>query len=168
MSYSFDNFKPLPGTTEALAAFKQVIDGPRYMLLAYGGVGNGKTHLCNAAATELCQRGLFTRVMDFQAMLATLKRAISDPQLNYLEVLKNYSLAERLIMDDIGSGESDTEYADRILESIVVTRYGRGLLTIMATNKDISTFPERVLSRLQDKTTSFLVCNRGGDYRCRK
>lgn len=166
MSYSFGNFKPLPGTAEALGAFKKVLDGPRFMLLVYGGVGNGKTHLCNAAATELCRRGLFTRVMDFQAMLNTLKRAINDPDLDYQGILSNYSLAERLIIDDIGAGESDSEYGDRILETICVVRYGRQLLTIMATNRDISTFPERVLSRLQDKTTSFLIHNKGADYRC--
>lgn len=162
---TFVNFKKLGGTAEALAAFKQVLDGPRFMLLVFGGVGNGKTHLCNAAAIELCRRGLFTRKMDFEVMLSTLKRAINNPAMDYQTILRNYSFAERLIIDDIGASGSDTEFGDKILEQIVCVRYGRRLLTILSTNRDVSTLPERVRSRLEDKSTSFLILNKGADYR---
>jgi len=162
---TFENFKPMPGTETALVAFKAVLDGPEYMLLCYGGVGNGKTHLCEAAAIELYRRGKFCRVMKMPEMLSTLRRAIHDPEMDYDTVLGNYCYAERLIVDDIGAGGSDSGFGDRVLERIVVARYGRQLLTIITSNLQISELPERVTSRFEDGVTSYLVLNEGADYR---
>lgn len=163
---TFENFKPMPGTSQVLEAFKAVLDGPEFMLLCYGGVGNGKTHLCEAAVIELYKRGRFCRVMKMPEMLSTLRRAIKDPDMSYDGILGNYCYAERLIVDDIGAGEkSDREFSDRILERIVGARYGRQLLTIMTTNVEISELPERVKSRFEDAVTSYLVLNEGADYR---
>ena len=162
---TFFNFEPMPGTEQALAAFKAVLDGPEFMLLCYGGVGNGKTHLCEAAAIELFRRGKFCRVMKMPEMLSTLRRAINDPEMSYDEILGNYCYAGRLIVDDIGAGGSDSDFGYRVLESIVIARWGRQLLTIMTTNLEISKLPERVLSRFKDTVTSYLVLNEGADYR---
>ena len=165
---TFDNFKPRPGTEQALAAFRAVLDGPEFMLLCYGGVGNGKTHLCEAAAIELYKRGKFCRVMKMPEMLSTLRLAINNPEMDYDTILGNYCYAERLIMDDIGAGGSDREFGDRILETIVGARYGRQLLTIMTSNREFSELPERVQSRFEDAVTSYLVLNEGADYRPKK
>jgi len=162
---TFENFKPMPGTERALAAFKAVLAGPEFMLLCYGGVGNGKTHLCEAAAIELYKRGKFCRVMKMPEMLSTLRRAIDDPEMNYDVILDNYCYAERLIVDDIGAGGSDSDFGDRVLERIVVARYGRQLFTIVTSNREISELPERVKSRFEDVVTSYLVLNEGADYR---
>lgn len=169
LANTFKNFKPMPGTERALAAFKAVLDGPEFMLLCYGGVGNGKTHLCEAAAIELYRRGKFCRVMKMPEMLSTLRRAINNPEMDYDTVLGNYCYAERLIVDDIGAGEkSDREFSDRILERIVGARYGRQLLTIMTSNLKFEDLPERVKSRFEDAVTSYLVLNEGEDYRPKK
>jgi len=165
LNNTFANFKPLPGTERALAAFKAVLEGPEFMLLCYGGVGNGKTHLCEAAAIELYRRGKFCRVMKMPEMLRTLRGAISNPEMDYDTILGNYCYAERLIVDDIGAGESDSDFGRRILETIVVARYGRQLLTIMTSNLEISKLPDRVTSRFEDGVTSYLVLNEGVDYR---
>lgn len=165
LNNTFENFKLMPGTELALAAFKAVLDGPEFMLLCYGGVGNGKTHLCEAAAIELYKRGKFCRVMKMPEMLSTLRRAIHDPEMDYDMVLGNYCYAERLIVDDIGAGGSDSDFGDRVLESIVAARYDRQLLTIMTSNREISKLPERVKSRFEDAVTSYLVLNEGADYR---
>jgi len=162
---TFENFKPVSGTESALAAFKAVLDGPEFMLLCYGGVGNGKTHLCEAVAIELYKRGKFCRVMKMPDMLATLRKAINNPEMGYDEILGNFCYGERLIVDDVGAGGSDSEFGDRVLETIVVARYGRQLLTIMTTNVEISQLPERVISRFEDTVTSYLVQNEGEDYR---
>jgi len=169
LNNTFENFKPEPGTELAKKAVMNVIEGPRFMLMLYGGAGNGKTHLLHAASIELYKRGLFARVMDFRDMLSYLKSAIENPEKNYAEILAGYCFADRLILDDIGVGEKQSyDFCDRILDTIVCTRYGRELLTIMVTNRDIDTLPERVLSRLKDKTTSYLVLNSGEDYRPKK
>jgi len=151
-----------------LQAFKQVISGNASLLLIYGGVGNGKTHLLEAAAIELYEQGKFARVMSFAKMLSTLKRAIKDASMDYEQILSNYCYGDRLIIDDIGAAGSDTEFADRILETIVCARYGQQLLTIMSTNRDIESLPERVQSRLNDKIISFLLLNEAPDYRPKK
>ena len=155
----------MPGTELALAAFKAVLDGPEYMLLCYGGVGNGKTHLCEAAAIELYKRGKFCRVMKMPEMLSTLRQTINNPEKDYDVILGNYCYAERLIVDDIGAGGSDSDFGDRVLERIVVARYGRQLFTIMTSNREIGELPERVKSRFEDAVTSYLVLNEGEDYR---
>lgn len=165
---TFENFKVVPGTEQSVAAFKAVLDGPEFMLLCYGGVGNGKTHLCEAVAIELHKRGKFCRVMKMPEMLSTLRRAIKDPEMDYDGILANYCYAERLIVDDIGAGGSDSDFGDRILEAIVVARYGRQLFTIMTSNRELTDLPERVTSRFEDSITSYLVLNEGADYRPNK
>lgn len=166
--HTFKNFKKVPGAESLASAFKSVIAGPYFMLLIAGGVGNGKTHLLEASAIELYRQGKFARMMLFTRMLSMLKSAISNPDMDYQEILNNYCYADRLIIDDIGAGDSDTEFGDKILETIVCARHGRELLTIMSTNRDIKSLPERVLSRLQDKATSYLLLNKAGDYRLQK
>ena len=168
LEHTFENFKKVPGAESLVTIFKSVLSGPCFMLLIYGGVGNGKTHLLEASAIELYRRGKFARVLPFPKMLSMLKSAIGNPELNYQEILSNYCYGDRLIMDDIGSGDSDTEFGDKILETIVCARYERELLTIMSTNRDTGKMPERVQSRLQDKTTSYLVLNKAEDYRLKR
>ena len=166
--HTFENFKKVPGAESLVITFKSVLAGSCFMLLIYGGVGNGKTHLLEASAIELYRRGEFARVMLFPKMLSVLKSAIGNPELDYQGILDNYCIADRLIIDDIGSGDSDTEFGDKILETIVCARYGRRLLTIMSTNRDIGVMSERVKSRLQDKTSSYLVLNKAEDYRLKR
>ena len=168
LEHTFANFKKVTGGESLVTSFRAVITGPRFFLLIYGGVGNGKTHLLEAAAITLYQQGLFTRVMNYSRMLNTLKSAINNPNLDYQEILDNYCYSDRLIIDDIGAGGSDTEFSDRILETIVCARYGHQLLTIMSMNRDIAALPERVLSRLRDRSVSFLILNKAEDFRLRK
>ena len=163
--HTFENFKRVQGGEIVKRSFIEVIKGPRYMLLVNGGVGNGKTHLLEASAIELYKQGKFCRVMDFASMLTTLRSAINNPDMDYNEILNNYCDSERLIIDDVGAGGSDREFGDKILETIICARYSRNLLTIVSTNKDIESLPERVLSRFKDKSISYLVLNKADDYR---
>jgi len=164
-SHTFENFKRVKGSEGLIHPFKSVIAGECFLLLIYSGVGNGKTHLLEASAIELYRQGKYARVMLFSQMLSTLKASISNPEMNYESILANYCYGERLIMDDIGASGTDTEFGDKILESIVCARYGRQLLTIMSTNRDIESLPERVISRLKDKSMSYLIFNKTEDYR---
>jgi DNA replication protein DnaC len=167
-AHTLDNFKQVPGTESAIKAIKGVIDSRRPIALIYGGVGNGKTHLLHAAAIELHKRGYFVRVYLYADMLNTLKKSINSEHNNYGDILDRYCLAERLIIDDIGAAGTDTDFSDRILENIVCTRYERQLLTVMSTNRDLNSLPERIASRLKDKTVCYLVENAAKDYRPQK
>ena len=154
----------------AVQAVRAVVDGKRPIVLIAGGVGTGKTHLLHSAAIELYKRGSFVRVMIYADMLSTLRAAINNPEMDYDEILCNYCYGKRLIIDDIGAGGTASEFGYKILETIICARYGRELITIMSTNLDIedADFPERVRSRLKDRSVCYLVLNKGEDYRIKK
>lgn len=155
----------MPGIKPLVSAARNVIAGKRSIACFYGGVGNGKTHILEASSIELYKVGKFARVVNFGAFLSVLKSCIGNPEKNYDEILMRYEFGERLILDDVGAAGSDTEYGLRILEDVIVARYGRRLMTLMTTNMDITKLPERVLSRLQDQSLCYLVNNKAEDYR---
>lgn len=165
---TFENFKPVAGTKEALAAFKALVRGKTKwkMLLVYGGVGNGKTHLCEAAAIALYKRGLFCRVLTMATIMGALKGCMDPDRSTSLEELqRNYCYADRLILDEVGMGGSGSEWEYGQLEEIVVVRYRERLFTIMTTNKDLTELPERIVSRFRDPDVGTIVLNQGADYR---
>ena len=165
---TFDNFKPVPGTEKALAAFKTLAysktDKP--MLLCYGGVGNGKTHLCEATAITLYKRGIFCRVMTMARTMRALKQCMgSEPLAPYDELLDRYCHCGHLIVDDVGMGGSGSDWEYGQLEEIVVARYRERLFTIMTTNRDLTELPKRIVSRFRDPDVGMVVLNEGADYR---
>jgi DNA replication protein DnaC len=162
---TFENFKITPANELVYKAIRAVVDGKKPMAMIFGGVGNGKTHLLHAAAIELYKTNRFARVYEYKKILSVLKSAMNNAELNYEDILNNYCYGERLIIDDVGAGGTDTKYADDILEAIICTRYARELMTIMSTNRPIESLPERVVSRLKDKAVCYLVLNKAPDYR---
>lgn len=164
LNNTFEFFSPVKGTQKALAAFKALAYGKthRPMLICYGGVGNGKTHLCEATAIAMYKQGLFVRVMTMSQMMITLKSYMNNqepPSFDWL--LSSYCLAERLIIDDVDG----TEWEFEQLEKIMRFRYHDSLFTIFTTNLDISELPERIVSRFSDPEVGTIVLNRGEDYR---
>lgn len=168
LSNTFEKFKAVPGTQKALAAFKTLASGKAEwkMLLCYGGVGNGKTHLCEATAIALYKRGIFCRVLTMARIMRALKECMGSAALtSYDELLSNYCYAERLILDDVGMAGSGSEWEYGQLEEIIVVRYRESLFTIMTTNRDLSELPERIVSRFRDPSVGMVVLNEGADYR---
>jgi len=160
---TFEALKPWPGTEKALAAFKALALGESewHMLLCYGGVGNGKTHFCEATALALYKRGLFCRVLTMDRMMGTLKECIgSDRYISFEELLSNYSSGP-LILDDV----EGTEWEFEQLEKIIRMRYRENLFTILTTNLDLKELPERIVSRFRDPEKGRLILNQGKDFR---
>ena len=165
---TFENFKPVPGTGKALAVFKAQASGKTKwkMLLCYGGVGNGKTHLCEATAIALYKRDLFCRVTTMARIMGALKECMgADRHISFEELQRNYCYAERLIIDDVGMGGSGSEWEYGQLEEIIVVRYREHLFTILTTNRDVTELPERVVSRFRDPDVGRVVLNSGEDFR---
>ena len=163
----FSSLKPWPGTEEAVVLFKTLVWGnPDWrMLLCYGGVGNGKSHLCEATAIELYKQGKFCRVMTFDRMMLALKRCMEPgAPISFEELLNNYSYGVRLIVDDVGGTTWEMEQ----LEKIIKARYRERLFTILTTNLDLKELPERVVSRFQDPDVGRIVLNSGEDFRRQK
>ena len=161
---TFDNFKPIAGTKDALSAFKELAGGKTgwKMLLCYGGVGNGKTHLCEATAIELYKRGKFCRVLTMDKMMAALKESMGAEKVISLEdLVNNYSYTLRLIVDDV----EGTPWEFEQLEKIIRVRYHENLFTILTTNRDLTELPERLVSRFRDAEKGRVILNSAEDYR---
>ena len=181
---TFENFKPVSGTEQALAAFKALASGTTEwkMLLCYGGVGNGKSHLCEATAIELYKQGLFCSVLTMAKIMQSLKSAIekdkrgndAKPWTPYYELLNSYCTRNHLIIDDVGMGGSGSDWEWGQLEDIIVVRYRERLFTILTSNLDIKQdkenpkipfISERIVSRFRDPDVGRVVLNQGADYR---
>jgi len=158
------------GSEKSLSAFKELAQGSGWrMLLCYGGVGNGKTHLCEALVIELYSQGLFCRVMTMAKMMRTLKSTMNqDSVFSYDTVLENWCRSPRLVIDDVGMGGSGSDWEFGQLEEIVVSRYRDRLLTVLTTNRDIKDLPERIVSRFRDTEIGRVVLNCADDYRPNK
>ncbi len=170
LNNTFENFKVLPGTADAHKAFKALAEGQvdRPLLLCYGGVGNGKTHLCEASVITLYKRGIFCRYLTMARVMRVFKAAIRPTSSTSLEVLlERYCQAHCLVLDDVGMGGSGSEWEYGQLEEIVNERYREKLFTIMTTNRDLEELPERVVSRFSDPAVGVVVLNSGADYRRR-
>lgn len=171
---TFANFKPVKGTEKALAAFKALAEGKTRwkMLLCYGGVGNGKTHLCEATAITLYKRGIFCRVLTMAEIMRMLKHSIAGTRTEfgylptpYDELLERFCSWDFLIIDDVGMGGSGSEWEYGQLEEIITFRYRERLFTVMTTNRDLSELPERIVSRFQDPDVGRAILNEGTDFR---
>ena len=172
---TFENFKLVAGTKEALATFKALASGktPWKMALIYGGVGNGKSHLCEATAIELYKRGIFCRVLTMAEIMRSLKAAIEHdkhgnegkPWVPYAQLLNDLGSRGYLIIDDVGMGTGGSEWDKDRLEEIIVARYRENLFTIMTTNRDPEDLEVRIVSRFRDPDKGRVVLNEGDDYR---
>lgn len=169
--HTFDNFQHLPGTDAAYCAFLAMAtrNDVNPFLLCYGGVGNGKTYLCEALAIEWYKRGMFTRVVTMSELIRTFKASMrQEPGSSDLTTrMERASKAPRLILDDVGMGGSDSAWAMGQLEEIIVYRYHERLPTVMTTNQDVKNLPERVYSRFCDPEIGTVVLNEGEDHRRR-
>lgn len=168
---TFQNFKLVAGTGKALAAFKALASGRTdwKLLLCYGGVGNGKTHLCEATALALYKRGIFSRVLTMARIMRALKECIKgDFGITSDALLGLYCTASVFILDDVGMGGSGSEWEFGQLEEIITYRYRERLFTILTTNRDLTELPERIVSRFRDPDIGRIVLNEAPDYRPEK
>lgn len=173
---TFENFQAVPGSENALRATKELSTGLTEwkMLMIYGGIGNGKTHLCESLSIELYKKGIFCRIMNMSRMMRALKNTFSPYSIDRFEEIMNYYCkAERLIVDDIGVSGSDKEFKTDIayLEQVVLERYRENLFTVLTTNinlPDMEKLFPRIVSRFRDKSKARLILNKAPDYRLRK
>lgn len=163
---TFDSFKLVPGVKETYSAFKKLATGDAdySMLLCYGGVGNGKTHLCNALGIELNHRGIDARLFTVSDMISQLKESISSHTTE--AVIRELKTVPALILDDFKVEYSSIWEMERI-EEIIDARYRENLITVLVTNRDLDEIPERILSRFYEPGLSKVVLNKGKDYRRR-
>lgn len=169
MGHTFANFKPAPGSESSLKEFQDIAGGQssKPFVFCYGGVGNGKTHLLEAAVIRLNERGLFTRYYTWVEIIGNIRKSLnhSPEEPSAAVIVERFSRTPRLVIDDLGMGVTDTDWELAQLETIIAYRYRARLLTLIATNKDIKDLPPRIQSRLSDKEFCTMCLNRAADYR---
>lgn len=165
---TFSNFNKVNGTTSVFDAFVGLIKPDcKPFLLVYGECGNGKTHLCNALATELKKQGAYCCVTRWSDVVRRFKNSFDRPDINYHTIYNEFRNTERLIIDDVGAGGTCSEWEWGELEDIISYRYEMMLFTVLVTNKGLNELPPRIVSRFHDPDVGCIVCNRGKDYRKR-
>ncbi len=172
INHRLENFKVTKEIKPVYDAFKNILEtGIPPMLLVYGGVGNGKTFLCDAVSIALYNKGIKCGVEIWSELMRYFKRLMYRRQPDepfYDDAFESIRKRTHLILDDVGMGTQGTEWEFAELEDITAFRYRGKLFTIMTTNLDIEKLPERVVSRFSDPEIGILVHNAGGDYRRRK
>jgi DNA replication protein DnaC len=170
---TFENFLLMPGSRDAFNAAKVWVDPKAAFiwLLIYGGVGNGKSHLCNAALGTLLSGGVKAKLVTASQLLAQLRIAMADHTTD--AVMAGYQSVPTLIIDDLGAGmkhpgEPASEWEWARIEELLVARYERLLPTMVVTNLDWASLPERIASRFDDRAIARRVENTAPDYRREK
>jgi DNA replication protein DnaC len=164
---SFESFdKKIPGVKETYGAFYDLAHGQTKLpfLLVYGGVGNGKSHLCEATTIVLNRRGIDARLYTVADLMARLKDSISTNTAE--QEVKHLKEVPALVLDDLGV-EYGSSWEMAKIEEIIDARYRNQLITVLTTNRDLDQLPERVVSRFSDPDVSRCVLNGAKDYRRR-
>ena len=174
MAHTFESFDhKRKGVKKAYDAFYELAEGRgNPFLLCYGGVGNGKTHLLEATAIRLGERGVWVTVWVFADFLSYLRRMIPDPMKSVDAIVENYQTRGAVFFDDVGV-EYGTDWERSILERIISGRFRSKSITVLTTNKDLDEvddrgrrfIPERVASRFFDPDIGTVVLNSGSDFR---
>ena len=165
-SQTFDNFKQVKGAEKAFKFANELATGEAKFvwLLIYGGVGNGKTHLCNAIAKESLERRVEVLMFNSADMFSQIKAAMND---NTNEaVIKRFKEVPLLIIDDWGV-EYGTDWQLSVFDEVLDARYWTARATVVTTNKDITELPKRIESRFADKKIARVAFNAAADYRKR-
>ena len=128
--------------------------------LFYGTPGNGKTYLSNSIANRLLSQMHSVICVSINALLERIRETYSKwGQEGEWEILKALSLADLLIIDDLGT-EQDTEWSRSRIYNIIDNRYRNGLPLIVSTNKSIdqlkNMYHERTIDRLLEMATPIL------------
>ena len=174
----FGNFEPVPGTQQAFEAASQLAEGtaPFVLLLIYGGVGNGKTHLGYAACLRAKERGLHIKFQPLSDLFSELRLEMSKKDGRVEGVVNKIKTVPFLVLDDMAASYDTPWQLERLLE-IVDYRYRERLPLIFTTNRDcglnpkvksdLKRLPEQILRRFREVGTGLTVQNSAGEYRKR-
>jgi len=167
---TFDKMRQPVGFEETFSAFKNIAEGKTewYMLLVYGGAGNGKSKCCEAVVITLYDRGIKAKREKWSDIIRfTLKASLGKKQpdkLPYEEQFERLRDKKYLIIDDVGMGSTGGNWEWGELEDIVDYRLEHKLFTIITTNLDIKNIPPRIVSRLRASRCR-LIRNKATDQR---
>lgn len=161
---TFETFQPVSGTEEALKYARNLAGGKAQFiwLLLYGGVGNGKTHLCNAIAHEALGRGVDVYMTSAAELFSHLRQSMNDHSTDAL--IAKFKQTFLLILDDWGV-EYGSEWEQAKFDELMTSRFANARPTVLTTNRDVSELMPRIRSRFEDRKLSRIAFDGAGDYR---
>lgn len=175
LEHTFKNFivsSDLRTVYKAFRLFAEKLTPP--LILCVGDTGNGKSHMLEATAIRLHERGIFARVIPWVRFANALKGAMDGKsQINYDQLLLNYTQARILLIDDYGMGNMDTVWNRSLLEDIIDYRYWNRRPTALTSNLPIVStpphpcLPARIVGRFSEPGVGVVIENKAGDYRRR-
>lgn len=175
LSHTFDSFKGINGTEDALKTFQEIGDltSDRKFILIVGTTGSGKTHLIEATVIAWAiKHNIITRYYTMSQIVRVLKNGMASQPPTYNEIFRKLCETSKLVIDDVGMGSIESKWEISELEDIVNeryhTRYKTNKITILASNKDIKELPDRIVSRFYDPEFGKVILIKSGDYRRRK
>ena len=176
LKHTFESFKADANTKEAVETMQALSEGKlnKQFILLYGATGTGKTHLIEALIIGWAKQNVRSRYLTFSELARQLKTALRQGGDFYEAQFNVYKEAKHLIVDDFGSGTTESRFEISDLEDIIDLRYRRryypdcDLVTILATNKNITALPDRVVSRFYDPEFGAVIYMGNRDYRRRK
>ncbi len=167
--HTFGSYWNRKGTAGMVSAFKALAEGnDKPFLFCAGITGTGKSHLCEALTVRLLQRGINAWYYSVSSLMSLLKQHIEDKTVE--DLIARFCNLEALILDDWGA-EYGTDWEAAQLDHIVDERYRHKLITVLVSNKNMSTLEEksaRIISRFTDNELSVMVVNTATDYRPQK
>lgn len=171
LNHTFDTMRRVKGFENVVQRFTELatLKVTWYMLLVFGGSGNGKSRCCEAFVMELYDKGIKARRDRWADIIRfTLKEAMNNHKpdaLTYGQVFRKLQERPVLIIDDVGMGSTGGTWEWGELEDIVDYRLEHKLLTIITTNLDQKDIPPRIISRFTDPARCKLVHNKAADQR---
>jgi len=171
LNNTFEKMRKVTGFDKTFTVFNELVfyKPTWYMLLVYGGSGNGKSKCCEASVIALYDQGVrgVTRQKWTDIVRFTLKASFNNRNImgSYEDVFKRLRGQKYLIIDDVGMGSTGGNWEWGELEDIVDYRLEQRLFTIITTNLDLKEIPARIVSRFRDASKCRLICNEAADQR---
>lgn len=176
IDHTFENFDKVKGSENAYDMMQSIANGKsdKKFIFLYGTTGNGKTYLLEALIIAWAKQGIRAIYNTNSQIMRRLKRGMKN-EIGFLydDIFDSLCKTDRLIIDDVGMGTVEGTWELATLEDIINERYHKRyypkpIITIMATNKDITQIPDRILSRFYDPEVGTVIFNKAPDFRKRR
>ncbi len=147
---TFETWKQRAGTGDAYKSSLLMADNKNRSWLSLGGVsGTGKTHLALAITQRWLEQGRVAKYIYLPILLDELRDGYQkEGEESYATRFKQFCEVPLLIMDDLGL-ESQTEWVNEKLTTILDQRLMKELPLVVTTNCSTEDMPYRIASRLK-------------------
>lgn len=131
---TFATFRVTDANRPAFTAAQAYLAGERSGLGLVGSNGTGKTHLANAIANAVLEKGQLAISTPVHALLAKIRGSWDGEGGTEAAIVARYASVAVLILDDLGKNDG-SRWAVETLFALVDLRYARGLGLIVTTNR---------------------------------